>query len=138
LLIVLAATAACDIVSPDRKRTEREPAYIRYAGVPPLLQTADTVTARIPFVVTVRTIGGGCIDRGDTQFTVLGSVIEVRPFDIFTTHLPPGWACAQNLLFYTHAVSVRIDEPGAATVRVVGRAGPGDTLALAERTVVVR
>ena len=88
LLIVLAATAACDIVNPDRKRTEREPAYIRYAGVPPLLQTPDTVTARIPFVVTVRTIGGGCIDPGDTQVTVLGSVIEVRPFDVFTTHLP--------------------------------------------------
>jgi hypothetical protein len=138
LLIAVAATAACSIVNPDRKRTEREPAYIRYAGIPPVLQTPDTVTVRTPFVVTVRTIGGGCVDPGDTQATVLGNVVEVRPFDVFTTHLPQGWACPDNLLFYTHTVSVRIDEAGAATVRVFGRAGPGDTLAIAERTVIVR
>jgi hypothetical protein len=138
LIIVLAATSACGIVEPDHKRTEREASYLSYAGSPALLEAPDTVIAGTPFFVRVRTYGGGCIDQGDTETAINEHLIEIRPFDIFTTHLPRGYACTDILAFYTHTVSLRIATSGTWTVRAIGRAGPGDNPETAEGTVVVR
>lgn len=138
LIVAAAAVSACNIVNPDRKRTERQPAYLRYAGLSELLVAPDTVTAGATFDVSVRTFGGGCVDPGDTEIAVVGRVVELRPFDIFTTHLPRGFACPDNLALYTHTVSLRIDQTGAATIRAIGRAGPGDTAAIVERALFVR
>ena len=137
LIVAAAAASACNIVNPDRKRSEREAAYLRYAGLSELLVAPDTVTAGTTFDVSVRTYGGGCVDPGDTEI-VVGRVVELRPFDIFTTHLPRGYACPAILATYTHTVSLRIDQTGATTLRAIGRAGPGDTAAIVERTVFVR
>jgi len=138
LLLLVVAVSACNIVNPDRKRTEREAAYLRYAGFSELLVAPDTVTAGTPFDVSVRTFGGGCVDQGDTEVAVVGRVVELRPFDIFTTHLPQGYACPAILALYTHTVSLRIDQAGTATLRAIGRASPGDTAATIERTLFVR
>ena len=138
LIIVLAASSACSILEPDHKRTEREAAYLSYAGSPGLLEAPDTVIAGAPFFVSVRTYGGGCIDQGDTETAINEYFIEIRPFDIFTTHLPKGWACPAILAFYTHTVSLRITEAGTWTLRVIGRAGPGDSPEATERTIVVK
>lgn len=138
VIVTAAAVSACNIVNPDRKRTEREAAYLRYGGLSELLVAPDTVTAGTPFDVSVRTFGGGCVDPGDTEVAVVGRVVELRPFDIFTTHLPQGFVCPANLAVYTHTVSVRIDQSGTATLRAIGRADPGDTAATVERVVFVR
>jgi hypothetical protein len=137
-IIVLAATSACGTLEPDHKRTEREASYLSYAGSPALLETPDTVIAGTPFFVRVRTYGGGCIDQGDTETAIEEHLIEIRPFDVFTTHLPRGWACPDILALYTHTVSLRIAVSGTWTLRAIGRAGPGDNPESAERSIVVR
>jgi hypothetical protein len=138
LSIVLAVTSACSVLSPDRKRTERQPAYISYAGFAPLLQAPDTVPVGTAFPVAVRTFGGGCVDQGDTETAIGDHIIEIRPFDIFTTHLPDGWACTDELRLYTHSASVRLDAAGTWTVRAIGRSGADGTPATAERSVIAR
>ena len=138
LLIVFVSASACSVLSPDRKRTEREAAYISYAGLPSLLQAPDTVTAGTSFSVSVRTFGGGCIDLGDTETAIGDYVIEIKPFDIFTTHLPDGWACTDELAVYTHSVSLRIDAAGTWALRAIGRSGPAGASEIAERIVIVR
>lgn len=138
LIIALVAACGCSTLEPDHRRTEREPAFLSYAGSPGLFETPDTVIAGTPFLVSVRTYGGGCIDQGDTETAINEHLIEIRPFDIFTTHLPRGYACTDILAFYTHTVSLRIATSGTWTVRAIGRAGPGDNPETAEGTVVVR
>src|SRR3954463_8882911 len=137
-MAVTVAVSACNLVNPDRKRTEREAAYLRYAGLSESIVAPDTVMAGTPFEVSVRTFGGGCVDPGDTEIAIVGRVVELRPFDIFTTHLPRGFVCPLNLAVYTHRVSLRLDQTGATTVRAIGRADPGDTAMTVERTVFVR
>lgn len=138
VLGICIAAAGCGSFGPDGVRTERRPAYVRYYQDPPQLDAPDTIDAGVSFTVTVRTFGGGCIDQGDTEVSVAGQTAELRPFDIFTTHLPRNYACPDILFHYSHTASVRFTESGVAVVRVVGRVAPGDSATTLERTVVVR
>jgi hypothetical protein len=142
LLVLCVLVASCRQLSPDRPRSVREPAYIRFLATPPnygpLLDAPDTVAAGVPFTVTVRTYGGGCIDRGDTEVGVAGQTVEVRPFDVFQTDLPDNYYCPSVLVFYTHTASVRLDHSAVVTLRAIGRVMPGDSTTAIERSVVVR
>ena len=132
------AVMGCSATAPARPRSERQPAYIRFFAEPSFIDTPDAVNAATPFTVTVRTFGGGCIDQGDTQSSIVGSTVEVRPFDIFATNLPSNYACPDILRYYAHSVSIRLDQRGSATIRVIGRVAPGDTITTFERAIVVR
>lgn len=132
------AAMACNSTAPDRPRYERQLAYINFFAEPGLIETPDTVGAATPFTVTVRTFGGGCIDQGDTQSSIVGSTVEVRPFDIFATYVPSNYGCPDILRYYAHSVSIRLDQRGPATIRVIGRVAPGDSLTTIGHAIVVR
>ncbi|HEU4628639.1 MAG TPA: hypothetical protein VFS08_02810 [Gemmatimonadaceae bacterium] len=138
--VTTAATTgtACGAFGPDGPREERRPAYVRYFEERSAVEAPDTVSAGAPFVVTVHTFGGGCIAKGDTEAEVQGSVVTVRPYDVVTTQLPANHACTSEERHFAHEVTVRVTEPGAAVVRVVGRVAPGDSAATIERRIVVR
>lgn len=138
VFVLCVVAAACGRLGPDRPRPVREPAYIRSLPEPPLLDAPDTVAAGVPFTVSVRTYGGGCIDEGDTQVGIDGQTVEIRPFDVFPTDLPDNYACPSILRFYSHIASVRLDRAGVATLRAIGRVSPGDSTTTIERTLVVR
>ncbi len=138
LVLGLAATSACASTAREGIRQERQPAFIRFYQEPSLVEAPDTVSAGEPFTVTVRTFGGGCIGQGDTRAEVRGRVVTLRPLDVHTTRHPGPVVCTSDLVFYTHRVEVRLTEPGVATIRVIGREAPADSLITIERSVVVR
>jgi hypothetical protein len=138
LFAIALGSSACRLATDNEIRRERQPALIWFYHDPVVVQVPETVAVATPFEVTVRTYGGGCIDEGDTEVSVTGRAAVVRPYDIFVTHLPPNYACTSDLRLYTHRASVRFDDAGPATVTIYGRARPGDSTVVVQRSVHVR
>ena len=136
--LVLAVSAGCRLLTDNEIRRERQLALIEFYGDPIVIEIPDTVAVGSPFEVTVRTYGGGCIDPGDTEVSVTGQAATVRPYDVFVTHLPPNYACTDDIRLYTHRATVRFDQAGPATVTVHGRVRPGDSAIAVPRSVHVR
>jgi hypothetical protein len=134
----LGAAAACSLITVDEVRRERQPAVIRFYSDPMFVQIPEVVDRGTDFEVAVRSFGNGCVDQGDTEVSVAGGVGEVRPHDIFVTHMPRNFACPDILRVHLHRATLRFDQSGAATIRVRGRSQPGDTPLVIERTVQVR
>jgi hypothetical protein len=122
----------------DEVRRERQLAWIRFYQDPMLVEIPNVVSRGVDFEVAVRTFGGGCISQGDTEVSIAGKTAEVRPFDIFVTHIPPNSACTSELRYYLHRATLRFTEAGLATVRVRGRAHPGGRGVVVDEWVIVR
>jgi len=135
--ILIAATAlACSAVEP----TIVEPAVIISLSDTARIGVADTVPRGAAFQVTFESFGGGCtrsIARTDEKVT--GSMVEIRPFDTFTQTNGREY-CPTDVLRLTHSVIVDVDQPGVATIKVVGerKGGALKTPAQIQRTIVVR
>ncbi|MFQ6045953.1 MAG: hypothetical protein ACE5PT_06285 [Gemmatimonadales bacterium] len=108
---------------------------IEFYGDPVVVDVPDTITLGTPAMVTVRTYGGGCHRKGFTEVSVDGLTAAIDPYDSLWVG---GGGCPDILLHFEHAVSVELAEPGTATIRVVGRTLPADTVLVAVRSVVVR
>lgn len=140
LLVGLApAVVSCRaITGVDDIRRERLPGVISFYGHPMVVEIPEAVDRGVEFQVTVHTFGGGCVDQGHTEVSVAAGSVEVRPYDVFVTHMPESYACTDILNRFPHRATLRLDQPGTATIRVRGRAQPGDTPLVIERTVLVR
>jgi hypothetical protein len=104
------------------------------------VELPDTVERGRAFAVTVTAFAGGCRqESAGTETTVDGLRAEVRPYH----YLRRSAVCTDDLLFIPHAVQIRFDQPGTATVRVVGTQNrldfgdPPEPVTI-ERRVVVR
>ena len=94
----------------------------------------DSVTARTDFVVSFNTVGGGCTRVGDTQVSMVDSrTAEIRPFDL---HQVNATMCTTDIRFLLHTATLQFDQPGIATVRLIGAFN--DSTKTITRTVVVR
>lgn len=94
----------------------------------------DSVAARTDFVVSFHTVGGGCTRVGDTQVTMVdGRTAEVRPFDL---HQVNATMCTADIRFLLHTATLRFDQAGIATVRLIGAFN--DSTRTITRAVVVR
>jgi hypothetical protein len=148
LLLAVGALAGCSSNSGaeitgqpivgDEIRRERQLAWIRFYEDPMLVEVPNVVSRGVDLEVAVRTFGGGCISQGDTEVSISGRSAEVRPFDVFVTHLPPNYACTSELRYYLHRATLRFAERGLATVRVRGRAHPGDRVIVVAKLVIVQ
>jgi hypothetical protein len=136
-ILALPIFSGCRSITGDEIRRERQPARIRFYHDPIVIEIPSTVSRGTDFEVRVRTYGGGCIDEGDTEVTMAESHAELRPFDIFVTHLPPNVACPDVLRVYVHRATLRFAQAGTATVRVRGRSVPGDEVIVVERQLTV-
>jgi hypothetical protein len=77
---------------------------------PALVRAGDDVS------ILVRTSGcGECTQLERTDVRVTGSEAEIRPFDRFRFGV-----CGDCFEEFTHAVTVRFDDPGPAVIRVFG------------------
>lgn len=135
-ILVAAAALACSALEP----TIVEPAVIISLNDTARIAVADTVPRGAAFQVTFESFGGGCtrsIARTDERVT--GSVVEIRPFDRFTQTNGREY-CPTDLLRLTHSVTVDVDQPGIATIKVVGerKGGSLKSPAQIQRTIVVR
>jgi len=124
-------TAACGITGPD---SVRRPGVVAYGSEPAYVVAPDTVEIGVKFVLLVRTYGGGCVEKGDTEVTVSGGVIEVRPYDIDTNYA----TCAGLLLHFSHEAAASVESPGDVLLRVYGREEPSGAMVVLERQLVAR
>lgn len=136
-VLVAAAALACSALEP----TIVEPAVIISRSDTARMVVADTVPRGAAVQVTIESFGGGCtrsIARTDEKVT--GSVVEIRPFDQFTKTNGRTY-CPTDQLRLTHTVTVGVDQPGLATIKVVAEARDGvgqRSPAQIQRTIVVR
>jgi hypothetical protein len=134
-----AAVVACrPITGDDEIRRERLPGVVSFYGHPVVVEIPEAVDRGMEFQVTVQTFGGGCVVQGHTEVSLAAGSVEVRPYDIFVTRMPADYVCTDILNRFPHRATLRLDQPGTATIRVHGRAQPGDTPLVIERTVLVR
>ena len=133
------------VLSACADATATRPVYKRLAGrlsvnpeVPPQVTVPSEGVAGVPVQITVLTMGGGCVNRGDTEASVAGLTADVTPYDSFVVSLPPNMACTLELRYLTHATTVTFSAPGAAVVRIHGRPASGDGLITVERTIQIR
>jgi hypothetical protein len=77
----------------------------------------DTVDHGVNFTVTVGTLGGGCTrEAARTEYASDSQLLEVHPFDRWKAE-----SCPNDAILIPHQITVKIDEAGARTLRIVGR-----------------
>jgi len=134
------ALMACSAPSDGRQRTQD--AWARVVGrvdAGPLgsqaaLQTPDSVSAGVPFTITVSTYGStGCIhpDRSDIQQGQ--SSVDVTAYDSLWVGSP---ACLPDWHPYPRALELRFGLAGPAFIRLHGRGA--DSALTFERAIIVR
>jgi hypothetical protein len=120
-LVPLLALAACNILGPDRVIGSIE--STSDFSVPGSVRVGE------PFTATLRTSGGGCHGKGNTQVFVAGNTALILPYD----RLRGDDICETILLYFDHSVTLQFDTPGEA--RVIARVRDlrsGETLELTE------
>lgn len=130
------ALLACDD-DPTGPREVRYLGTVSFAAdIAPLIETPDTVVASMPFVVSVRTFGGGCEREGPTETEISADEIVVSPFD-FTVRRP-GIGCAEILKTFDHEATLTWPEPGEITLVFRGVVMPDSVERRFDRRVVVQ
>lgn len=131
-LTALSLLAGCDmLVEPEEGvRT----GVISFYDDPAVAIVPETVDAGVPFDVSIRTYGNGCMRQGETAVQTGGAVVDVRPRDIHSG----ANVCTDILNIFEHVAQVVLAEPGTAVVRFHGLQLPEDVPLTIERTVVVR
>jgi hypothetical protein len=119
LATVLGISAgACGISESD---TFMEPGIIVSYGDTAGITVPDSIARGATFQVSVATFAGGCTrEIARTDYTVSATLIEIRPFN----RTKRSQVCWRDLLMLTHTVTVRIDEPGPAVVRIIAAQRP--------------
>lgn len=131
-LAVVAGLAGCTaILAPD---DNFEPAVLVSGGQGPIIAVPDTVQREVPFVVAIRTFGGGCVDKGDMRVDLDGGVLRLRPFDLHRDLA----SCTDDVRVYEHRATLAVNERREYTVRIEGWAQPADTAVVFTQTLVVR
>jgi hypothetical protein len=116
--------------------TVLRPAAIAFYGDTTVVTLPDSARAGQPFVVQVRSFGGGCIQQDQMAVVVTGSRVDLRPL-VREPHPAASVVCTADLRLLTHSAPVTIATPGTATVVVHGRVEPGATARQVTRTVRV-
>ncbi len=78
-----------------------------------------SVQSRESFEVTVTTLGGGCMDQGETDVQVQGLRADITPYDYAIT--PLFGACLLYGEEYLHTTTLTFAEKGTATLFFHGR-----------------
>lgn len=108
--------------------TVREPKEARVPGIvdfgaygtKEVLLAPDSVRAGEEFQVAITTFGGGCDRRGDASVVMSATGASVIVYD-FSTATHPSVICTAEVKRLPHSVTLRLEKPGAAVIRVWGR-----------------
>lgn len=143
----MALLAACDAAAPSSPLRLLEGGEVARAevgfvdgpfatppGVDPRsrwIQWPESVTAGIPFTVTVRTAGSRCRDTAHTELSYSGGdqTALVVPYDVAQQPAPVAandtsatdYHCPDDLRMLERRVTLRFDSPGIATIVLRGR-----------------
>ena len=147
-MLTLAAAAACRsstapaVSSPALYLEEplapgiavRRVARIAFYSDPAVVEVPAAAVAAVPLTVAVTTYGGGCVGEDTTVTFVEGLHADVVPYQRVIT----GVACTLELRITKRQIAIVFAAAGRATVRVIGRVSPSDSLVVVERGVTVR
>lgn len=87
-----------------------------------VLQAPTEARQGVAFQITVTTYGSGSCTRADgAETAVVGLLAVVRPFDL--EKRGANVVCTMDLAPYSRSVTLRFDEAGEATIRVIGARG---------------
>jgi hypothetical protein len=139
VLLSVVTLVACSATEPPAGGPERVrgPAILLFYGDTSSVSLPVSSHVGVPFALTVTSFGGGCIAHGGVEVTLRGLNAEVQPYRYEAVRLPPNMACTMELRIYHDTVSLKFNEPGDATVRVVGMRRPGDTPYVIEHHLTV-
>ncbi len=118
---------------PGSGQVVRRVATIYFHADPIVFDVPETVRVGDPLEGHITTYGGGCISEDSVIVSVAGSVAEVIPMQ----RVVYGGACTAELRISSRPFKVVFDKVGEASIRVTGRADPGDSLIAARRRVRV-
>ncbi len=131
LLLVLTLLPACDsFLDPDGGRRI---GVIAFYSDPVTIHTPDTVQLGVPFEVSVRTYGDGCLREGPTNIRVRGLQIDVTPYDIHSG----GRVCEAILNMFPHKATLALPTPGLARFLFYGKQEPDNLPITVGREVYV-
>lgn len=130
--MLLLGCSSSAMVGPDEDG--RVPGTIEFYGDGVRLEMPVIVQAGETFDVRVKTFGGGCTAKGDTEVQMSSARATIRPYDYEPT---TDTVCIEVLVVHTHEAAVRFDRRGPATVTVIGRRRPGDQLVAVSRSILV-
>lgn len=138
VLVACAATPSGGSPPPPNGPSERVLGTVEFYGDPVRVEVPRTAELEQPFVVTVTTYGGGCIEKGETEVKVEALRAEVRPYDYDTT--PVNGDCDDELRLHEHTTTLRFEEVGTAEIVFYGRKEnlSGVTQTSVTRTLEVR
>jgi hypothetical protein len=112
---LLVALAACGISEPIEDRlvgiVDEEAEGVPAVSVPEQVVVAEA------FEVTVRTVGGACVRKGDTEVESGGDTATVTPYDHFAVPRP-GLGCIPTAETFQHTVELSFANAGDAWVVV--------------------
>jgi len=111
----------------------RRIAVISHYGDPVVFDAPGTARVGERFDARITTYGGGCISEDTIIVSASGLNAEVVPMQ----SVRMGVVCTAELRISPRPVSMVFSEPGVATIRVTGRAAPGDSLIAVRRRVQV-
>ena len=132
-LVLGVAASACGIAEPIEDRLVG--ILHEQDGVPAVLVPGQAEVAQ-PFEVTVRTVGGACIRKGETEVEIEGQTATVTPYDRYA--IPrPGLGCLPSASTIEHTVLVTFEGAGDATVVVRAREEGSDQILQLDYPVVV-
>lgn len=124
-------SGACGLLGPDED--ERVGLLELYDDVAPIW-VPRSVERGERFAVNFYTLGGGCTSRGRTELSVDDLEASITPYDIDSGR----GTCADIIGFLDHTIWLRFDLEGTATIRVHGRAEPGNHQVVREFAVTVQ
>ena len=131
--LLIAALLAVACTEPDERIFPGM--LIQDVGFEPLT-APDTVPVGVPFMVTIKTVGGGCVRPGPVSVEAPSALVRVlKPFDIE----PLNRNCPGDVRPLPRDVALRFNQVGQGTVRVIGSRSRGlnDTVTI-EKVIVVR
>jgi hypothetical protein len=117
LSLGLPLAVACSLLEP----TSAEPALVIFYGDTARVSAPTFAAPGVGFQVSVPTFAGGCTRTiARTEVRISGNLAEIRPYN--ETRQAP--ACPDDLIILTHVVSLRFDQQGQATIRVIAGQRP--------------
>ena len=125
---------SCDAVLGPRE--ELVVGTVAFYDDPVVIEVPDTVAASVPFMVKVRTYGGGCERLGPTEATVDMLTALVIPYDY--TIVDDDGVCTSILKMFSHEVLLQLGVVGEAALTIRGKEEPGGGWFQSQRTVWVR
>jgi hypothetical protein len=140
LTAVLGFSAGCDLFAPDEIVREVRVGTIHHYQDSIATELPDTVSAGRPFLLRIRTYGGGCILKGDTEVVVNESVppqVQLTPFDYEAVDFPRHTGCTDELSSFDHVALATLNRVGPATVQIIGWQKPNARVLTVSKQIVV-